>query len=320
MKLYSKQNLTELISSMIKRDRLCRSFLLVGEKGVGKRTAAKYMAMQILCKEGSGVPCERCRDCKMILNDAHPDVITISPSGKSQNFKADDLRPIISDASIAANEGGYKIYILPCIDKALAAAQNVLLKIFEEPPEHIIFIMTAENKQGVLETILSRAVVIGIGEADRNGCICALAEKGVSESDAAKAYDLLGGNIGKCLEYLESGSDELFLRIKAIAAALANGDEYSLAKELFETDREECLKILAELSGVIADSCLIKQGAKPHKLFFLNDSKALCDKLSLRRLLDMYSAVGEAAEKIKGCSNAALTMCDLGARLKSRSI
>ena len=90
--------------------------------------------MQALCERATGVPCGECRSCRLIEQNIHPDVITVKPSGKSANYRVDDLRPIISDAYTASNEGGYKIYILPEIDKALPAAQNILLKIFEEPP------------------------------------------------------------------------------------------------------------------------------------------------------------------------------------------
>ena len=118
MKLYSKGHVTELIGSMIKSARLSHSFIICGDKGVGKKTLAMHIASQILCWDGKGEACMECKSCRMAKNNAHPDLITLVPSGKSGNFKSSDLRPLISDASITPNEGVYKVYILPLIDKA----------------------------------------------------------------------------------------------------------------------------------------------------------------------------------------------------------
>lgn len=320
MKLYSKDNLTSLVSSMILRDRLCHSFILCGDEGVGKRTAAEYMAMQILCRRGAGTPCLECKDCRMAQKGAHPDIITITPSGKTENYRADDLRPVISDASVASNEGGYKIYLLPNADKALPAAQNILLKIFEEPPEHVIFIMTAEKKERLLSTILSRAIVIQINEASEADCLEALTDAGRSRREAEEAFDLFGGNIGKCLEYLNGGSKETFERVKKIAAALGTNDEYSLIKELYESDRETSLGILTELSKIILAACEIKQGAEQKKSYFSREAKILSDNVRLKGLIGMYSAVNLAADKLGGNSNVILTMCALGAKLKENAV
>ncbi|MCD8345364.1 MAG: AAA family ATPase [Oscillospiraceae bacterium] len=317
LKLYSKSQISELVLSMRQRDRLCHSFLLVGDKGVGKKTAAKYMALEILCRSEGEIPCGTCKDCRTILNDAHPDVITVSASGKSGNYRADDLRPLISDAYIASNEGGYKIYILPDIDKALPAVQNTLLKIFEEPPDHVIIIMTAENRENVLPTVRSRAIVINVPEATREDTIAALSERRISESDAERAYELFGGNIGACLDYLNGGSDELFVRVKSASEALAKSDEYALLKLLNETDRATAVELTAELSKVLSEALKRKQGYEAPS-FYSNEAKKLSETASQKALMTMYDRTQEVLLKLKGNAGVALAMADLGAKLIGR--
>ncbi len=318
MKLYSKDNIAGLVLSMRKRDRLCHSFLLVGDKGVGKKTAAKYMALEILCRSDGEIPCQTCRDCRMILNNAHPDVITVSASGKSGNYRADDLRPLISDAYIAANEGGYKIYILPDIDKALPAAQNTLLKIFEEPPDHVIIIMTAEKQENVLPTVRSRAIVINVPEATREDTIAALLERKIPERDAERAYGLLGGNIGACIEYLDGGSDELYLRVRAASEALSKSDEYALLKNLNETDRAVAGELVVELSRVISEAIKRKQGYSEDRSFYSEQAQKLSESVSLKALMTMYDRIMQASRKLKGNAGVSLTMSDLSAKLAGR--
>ncbi|MCD8106496.1 MAG: AAA family ATPase [Oscillospiraceae bacterium] len=317
LRIYSKDQISELVLSMRSRDRLCHSFLLVGDRGVGKKTAAKYMALEILCRGQGEIPCGVCKDCRMILNNAHPDVITVSASGKSGNYRADDLRPLISDAYIASNEGGYKIYILPDIDKALPAAQNTLLKIFEEPPDHVIIIMTAEKLENVLPTVRSRAIVINVPEASEEDVVAALAERNIPKQDARRAYQLFGGNIGACIDYLSGGSDELYLRVKSVSEALCRSDEYALMKLLNETDRATAVELTTELSKVLSEAIKRKQGYEDQS-FYSSEARKLGDTTGTKALMLMYDRALEATKKLKGNAGVGLTMADLGAKLTGR--
>lgn len=314
MKLYSKDSAASLVASMVRRDKVCRSLILVGEKGVGKRTLASYIAMQLLCERQDGTPCGECKNCRMAQKNAHPDVIWISPSGKSENFRVDDLRPVVSDVSVAPNEGRLKIYIIPGIDKALAAAQNILLKVFEEPPAHVAFIMTAEEKDKVLETIRSRAIAINVPLASEKDCIQALADNGIPQDKAELAYAVCGGNIGRCIEYASSDGDEAIARVKACAQALAKGDEYALGKSLYEPDRESAQKLIRQVSALISDACLIKQGVKPESCF-KDEAELIAGQVRLRGLVAMYDCAREALTKLTGNCSVSLTCQDFAARL-----
>lgn len=314
MKLYSKEQAVGLISSMIKGDRLCHSFVLAGEKGVGKRTLANYIAMQILCEKGTGTPCGVCKSCLMAESGGHPDIIYITPSGKSENFRVDDLRPVVADASVAANEGGYKVYILPGIDKALPAAQNILLKVFEEPPDHVIFIMTAEERERVLQTILSRAIVINVTPADKGSCIQALTDNGATNEKANEAYEIFGGNIGRCIEYLQGDIKGELNKVSDIAKALSKGDEYGLLRILSTADKESALEICRGLLLTVCDACVIKQGGVPSSCF-KKEAEVLSQNIRLKGLMAIYERIGQGIQKLSGNGNLALTLSSLSADL-----
>lgn len=81
IKLWSKDSFVSALESMKRNGRMAHAFLLTGEKGVGKKTAADYIAMTLLCERGGDVPCGECRHCRRILENIHPDVIRPEKSG-----------------------------------------------------------------------------------------------------------------------------------------------------------------------------------------------------------------------------------------------
>ncbi len=322
MALYGKNKIVELISSMIINDRLSHSFILIGEKGLGRLTLAKHMAKMILC-QGASKPCNGCKSCRIFESGGHPDLNILTPSGKSENFRADDLRFLISDASVSANEGGYKVYILPEIDKALPVAQNVLLKIIEEPPAKVVFIMTATSKEKILQTVQSRSVALTLPRLSDDDCLAILEERGYNPIEAKKTVERMGANPGKCIDALEgSGDNSAFEAAERVMDGLISADEYTIAKELafFEGDRLMATSAISVLQSVIRDAIVIKSGGG--KLYSPMKDKAeiLAKNVRTRGLQGMYEAMTEAASRISGSGGMSLTLANLACKLKTYSL
>lgn len=316
MTLYSKDNAVGLISNMIKADRLCHAFILCGERGVGKKTLAKQLAKQILCEKKNGSACGACNSCLSFERGLHHDFITVTPSGK-RGYLMNDLRPIVSDASVSPDFGEKKVYFIPGIDTAVTAAQNVLLKIVEEPPPHVVFIMTAESKEKVLPTILSRTVALNVSPASEDECLSALKEAGAEKSAAEKAVSLYGGNIGRCLEYIfDEGAKKLPDTVAEISGTMLKRDEYALLNLLssLEKDREFCSAVLNELKNVFRDAVAAKLGGELCSLC-RSEAAEMSKKIRQPALESMYDSVADAERKINGNASAQITLSDLCGRL-----
>ena len=154
------------IVGMFKSGRVPHALLIEGAPGQALDTFVSRVAMGILCAQAEdGQPCGSCRACAKVSEDIHPDLLTYVGEGKSRAISVDKVREIRAQAFLLPNESERKVLLLKEADIMLPPAQNALLKILEEPPPSAVFILTAENRSRLLETVRSRVSVISL-EAD----------------------------------------------------------------------------------------------------------------------------------------------------------
>ena len=139
------------------RGTLSHALLFTG--GGDKTGLARYAAAAMECMAAQGQPCGVCPACRKVLEDIHPDVITVRDP-EHKNIAVDVVRAIRSDAYIRPNEGQRKVYIFPDCALLTEQDQTVLLKIVEEGPPYAAFLFCAENPSQVLRTLRSRCVEI----------------------------------------------------------------------------------------------------------------------------------------------------------------
>ena len=130
------------------------AFLILGRSLARINEYAYTLASEILCTEENEKkrPCRKCASCIMARNKTHPD-INICGRGKTS---VDDVREIVREAYLAPNVGDKKVFVLEGADKFNAQSQNAMLKILEEPPKGVYFVLTSTNKNALLPTVVSR--------------------------------------------------------------------------------------------------------------------------------------------------------------------
>lgn len=325
MTLYSKESVAAPCRAMSRTGRFMHSFIITGAQGVGKKVAARFLAMSLLCSEKSpeGVPCGICRDCSRILRGQHPDFIEVGKSGVS--FSADDMRQkVVADCYTPPNDCDRKVYLMADCDGWTDVAQDVLLKITEDPPDYGYFIFTAKIREVFLPTLISRSMAMEVHEAELSECEAALREysannpnspkkKEFTEEKISRAARIFGGNIGCALEYIE-GSGKLAKAAGAAmeaARAIAERNEYALAAALSSASgsREEMRTVLEMLSRVIRDSAAARAGAGEDNIIGCasEESLRIAENTGRRRLIEMYEAIREASCLCtRNCNSAAV--------------
>ena len=246
---------------LLQSGRLPHAIVIEGDEGMGKRTLARDIAVNLLCRESKNNACTTCAQCKKVLGGIHPDVYEYSATGGARSFKVDTVRDIIKDCYMQPNEGNYKVYILGNCHLMGEPAQNAILKILEEPPSYAVFILTVNTKSALLETVLSRSVVISLDSVDSKTGADFICEKcdGVSYEDAHSAITVWGGNIGKAMQSLSDGKlSKISTITNDICNAMVKDNEYALIKacSVFEKDRDTLVSVLSLLKTVFRDAML----------------------------------------------------------------
>ena len=145
---------TQTLKTQIVSGKLSHAYLFTGCHGTGKTTCAKILAKAVNClNPENGNPCNRCKACRAIDEGTCMDVLEIDAAS---NNGVDNVRDLRDDAVYSPSQVKKRVYIVDEVHMLSTSAFNALLKIIEEPPEHLLFILGTTELHKVPATILSR--------------------------------------------------------------------------------------------------------------------------------------------------------------------
>lgn len=253
MPLIGNFRICNMLSSMIKNHRIPHAILIEGEDGLGKKTLAEFIAKACLCKDESA-PCDSCKTCHLIEVGSHPDFKVISPNGAQ--IKVDQVRELRVEAFLTPMVADGRVFIIESAHTMNEAAQNALLKVLEEPPKGVTFILLSKSAKMLLETIRSRSVCFSLApvffEKEAINKVATLT--GVSYAEAQTLLIATDGNIGKAI----SSADVKNVFLSGVAANILS---LSVAKDRlgvlnalqpYVKDRAKVAELIFELKSALA--------------------------------------------------------------------
>ena len=267
-RIAGNEELKSSIRRMLDGRRLTHSVLLVGEAGLGAGFAARCVAADYLYPQG-GAPAEallrgECcravakagkRDSGQIETGIVREAISVTGMGSGGRYlvgQVTAMRSEIFNTSLSA-EG--RAVLLYHVERMNEESANALLKVMEEPPEGVLFLLTADSLAGVLPTIRSRCISFAVAPVSPEDCARYCTAQGVGAKDAALYSALFDGHIGTVLAAArDEARREQVDRALALAKAAAARDSYAAAVLLaaYEKDKAGASALLADFRAVAA--------------------------------------------------------------------
>lgn len=150
-----QEAVTTSLKNQVKNGEISHAYIFQGTRGTGKTSAAKILSRAVNCLHPiDGNPCNECENCKAILSESVLDVVEMDAAS---NNGVDDIRELKEKVIYPPQSLKYKVYIIDEVHMLSKGAFNALLKILEEPPRHLIFILATTEIQKIPATILSRS-------------------------------------------------------------------------------------------------------------------------------------------------------------------
>lgn len=295
----------ETLAAFVNGGRFPHALLLEGPEGSGRRTFAREIAAALFCR-GEHKPCGSCNQCRKVLEQNHPDVEYYGGDGSRRSFHIDTIRQLRQNAWLLPGEAPCRVRVLCGAENMTDQAQNALLKILEEPPEHTVFILTAENRAMLLPTILSRVQTIRLEPLTPAEILPVLRERcpdqpGEKLEWAAETAD----TIGQALALLADESLQKHAQLaQRMLELLCNGSEYDLltAVEPVSRKREDLLEVCTQLRQLLtAELTRAASGGE--------------SRFSTRRITRMLEALDDLLPRVQQNGNTLLLSTLLALRL-----
>jgi DNA polymerase-3 subunit delta' len=207
-KVVGHEDAVGLLSKSLEKGMLSHAYLFVGPPQVGKTTLAISLAQAVNCLEApSERPCGECNQCHRIAVGQHPDVQTIvltanqDGSAIRREIGIDQVRDVQHSAILKPYDARYRVFIFQEAASLSSEASNALLKLMEEPPESVLFLLLTTNGGAIFPTIISRCQWIGLNNLAIESIAQELQQSlGTPAKEAFDLARLSKGRIGWALE------------------------------------------------------------------------------------------------------------------------
>jgi DNA polymerase-3 subunit delta' len=317
---WGNPHVTRALEQMIAQERLAQTLLFSGPEGVGKATLARRLGARLLghskqieqddlslphnLESVAGRerwPAEK-RNEDPLLFATHPDFVTFAPDGPLRQISIPQTRLLKDLAPFLPHQGSRRVFLIDHVDRANNQAANSLLKTLEEPPDHLIVIMTAENAYDLLPTIRSRAVPFHFTPLSREEMQQFAGARSLDQSERRVA--LAAGSPGLAVSLDLDAYDQrraAMLALVKVAAGVAPFSTWVPVSEALGRGKGEkldpYLKVLYEL---LRDLLLLGEGGgEIRNQDIRGDLEALAGKLEFAWIRKAVAQTDEIAQLIR---------------------
>lgn len=155
-----QKHIISAICNSLSLQRIHQAWILSGTRGIGKTTLSRLIAKGLNCEQSiTNKPCRICSNCKDVEKGCFIDLIEVDAASRT---KVEDIKEILENVQYAPTQGRFKIYLIDEVHMLSRYSFNSLLKILEEPPNHVKFILATTQKEKIPNTIISRCLLFNL--------------------------------------------------------------------------------------------------------------------------------------------------------------
>lgn len=289
-----------ILGRAVSTGRVANAYLLKGPRGSPKELIADMLAKDLLCDSPAegGRACGACWSCRAVRDGQHPDLFYAEREGASIKIKKS--HEMLKEALLKPYHSARKVFIIKDAEDFTVEASNALLKILEEPPSYVTFILTTGNLSGIPDTILSRCQIVPVRAFSPEDLADILIKDGADPRAAREVAELAGGNIERARRML-ARSRGAVSRGDQILTEVLSSSVVDAAQKYAKGEPQERLEVVDDLEIELAKRLRDAEG----------ESAAL---------LKAMKAVMAAKDRLESSANAFLTFVvlfvDLGRALK----
>lgn len=329
-----QDRVVNVLKNQVKSGQISHAYLFAGERGCGKTTCAKIFAKAINCLDPiDSSPCGKCENCKSIEEESTMDIVEMDAAS---NRRIDDIRNLKETVVYPPNNLKYKVYIIDEAHMITREAFNALLKIMEEPPSHLIFILATTEIEKIPKTILSRVQKFEFNKISRDDIIkqidIILNDRKVSMRDEAK--DLIvkkaKGAMRDALSILDQvlsiEKDEFLLKdVESILGVVNFESLDKLVDNIFSYNQKDSLEILFKMKennkddrdildgliGYLRDLMVYKTSLNKkyvENLDYIDLIEKKIDKISSEKIVSSLEILNDYSNRMKISDNSSLLM------------
>lgn len=278
---YGNAAIASALANMIRKDRIPQTILLAGNEGVGKATLVRRFAAALLGNsekielddlslpenielfaEREKLPSDK-RAADPLLCSSHPDFVTFPPDGPLRQISIQQMRLLKDRALFGPVKGKYRVFLIDHIDRANEQAANSLLKITEEPPDHLILFLTAENVYDLLPTIRSRSLIFHLNPLTEDEMAAFARSRGWQPTE--RRVTLAAGAPGLAVTLDLEAYDKRRQRMLALLEVASGVEKFSgwvKHSETISASKNEKLDFyLGILYSMLEDILLLREGS-----------------------------------------------------------
>lgn len=301
--------------SSIEMNRISHAYIINGEVDSGKKLLARAFAATLQCEKGETEACGVCKSCIKMASGNHPDIIWVTHE-KPNVISVDEVREQVVDSiSTKPYESKYKIYIIPDAQYMNVQAQNAILKTIEEPPEYGIIILLTSNLGKILETVVSRCIVLNTKPVRERDMLGYLTKKmGLTEDRAYFCLDFAQGNLGKAIKL--AGNTEYVQVIDSVVEVMKkiqrlDVEELASAMEHIQKFKMSINDYMDLMMMWYRDVLMLKVTGNIDKLLFKGEYSTIRQQaqvLSYKAIEDKIDAIARAKTRLDVNANFDVTM------------